>query len=168
MPRRTIRADYCHLSHMATTNPDVHNALIEYAGKVTAFYQEANPGLYAVHQSLMGKVLKEYRVGNETFTSGVVNKNSVLPYHFDNGNFENVWSCMLWFMWQIRGGLLCCPEYDLKFVPRDNSLFMFDGQQLLHGVTPIQRLHRRAYRYSIVYYSMKQMWNCQPLSAELA
>lgn len=44
---------------------------------------------------------------------------------------------------------------------------MFDGQGLLHGVTPIFKKTARAVRYSIVYYSMRQMWNCLPITDEL-
>lgn len=52
------------------------------------------------------------------------------------------------------------PEYNACFELKDNSLLMFDGQSLIHGVTPIRRKTRDAHRFSIVFYSMQQMWNC--------
>jgi hypothetical protein len=45
---------------------------------------------------------------------------------------------------------------------------MFDGQSVLHGVTPITKTNPDAVRYSIVYYSLQQIWNCLPLSEEVA
>jgi hypothetical protein len=45
---------------------------------------------------------------------------------------------------------------------------MFDGQELLHGVTPIKQLSEHARRYTIVFYSLVGMWSCLPLDEELA
>ena len=44
---------------------------------------------------------------------------------------------------------------------------MFDGQGIMHGVTPITYESPLSYRYSIVYYSLKQMWKCLTIDEEL-
>lgn len=75
---------------------------------------------------------------------------------------------MLVFKRDIVGGHLSCPEYGLGFKLKNNSLLMFDGQSILHGVTPIQKKSASAYRYSIVYYSLQQMWKCMSVDEELA
>lgn len=110
---------------------------------------------------------KDYVIQDSAFTSGIINKNNPLKYHFDRGNFVDVWSNMLVFKHRIEGGFLSCPEFDIGFELKHNSLLMFDGQGILHGVTPIKRHGPESYRYSIVYYSMRQMWQCRPLGEEI-
>ena len=48
------------------------------------------------------------------------------------------------------------------------SISIFDGQQILHGVTPIVKQFEDAHRFTVVYYALQAMWNCEPLCAELA
>lgn len=171
MPRRTLRNDFCHIAQLALENPAAHKAISDYADHVSTWYQRYNPTLHAKHEALMQeKISQDYRMPDapqSVFTSGIINKDNALPYHFDAGNFRDVWSCMLVFKRDVEGGFLSCPELDMGFRLKNNSLFMFEGQSLLHGVTPIRRLSRRAYRYSIVYYSLQQIWKCLPITDEL-
>ncbi len=44
---------------------------------------------------------------------------------------------------------------------------MFDGQSILHGVTPINKVSPKGYRFSIVYYTLKRMWQCLEVDEEL-
>lgn len=60
------------------------------------------------------------------------------------------------------------PEYNIGFECAHNTAMMFDGQESLHGVTPIKRESEMSRRYSIVYYSLRQIWNCLPLDEEIA
>jgi len=113
------------------------------------------------------KVLKDYQIENTPFTSGIINKDNQLKYHFDTGNFKDVYSCMLGFKEDILGGYLALPEYNCAFEIEDNSLFIFDGQNILHGVTPFEKLTEKSYRYTIVYYSLKRMWQCLPINDEV-
>jgi hypothetical protein len=171
MPRRPLRNDFCHISQLALENADSHYAVCAYAEQISTWYQRYNPALFAQHEGLMQeKIAQDYRLPDapkSIFTSGVVNKNNSLPYHFDAGNFKDVWSCMLVFKNQTAGGHLSVPELDIGFELKNNSLFMFDGQGILHGVTPIKLLSRKAYRYSVVYYSLQQMWKCLPITDEI-
>ena len=59
------------------------------------------------------------------------------------------------------------PEFGIGIALRDKSILYFDGQGILHGVTPIKRISKQSKRYSIVYYSLKGMWNCLPLNDEM-
>jgi hypothetical protein len=167
-PRITIRRDFCTATSLATQQPNDHAIIVDYAAKVANYYQSLNPSLYEKHlQDTDVNVIGDYRVKNSPFTSGIINKNNPLKYHFDTGNFKDVWSCMLVFKSHVSGGYLSVPEYGLGFELKNNSLFMFDGQSLLHGVTPIQKQSPKAFRYSIVYYSLREMWNCLPITDEL-
>lgn len=168
LPRVKIRRDYCTASLMAREDPEAHALILSYAERVSTYYQKYNPELYAEHQRQVQSVLSDYRVGGTSvFTSGIINKDNPLPYHHDAGNFPRVWSNMLVFKHKIAGGYLSVPEYDVGFELKDNSLLMFDGQSILHGVTPIRRQHPKSHRYSVVFYSMQQLWNCLPPEQEV-
>lgn len=60
------------------------------------------------------------------------------------------------------------PEFGLGFEIKNSSLLIFDGQSILHGVTPIRRESENSYRYTVVFYTLLQMWKCEPLDKELA
>ena len=170
MPRNTIRRDFCTVSAMASESPDAHALVCAYGEDVCdQFYEAVNPVLYAEHKrQTETNVVGDFRIKQSVFTSGIINYNNPLKYHFDTGNFKDVWSNMLVFKHRVAGGFLSTPQFGLGFKLRHNSLFMFDGQSILHGVTPINRQSPDAFRYSVVYYSLRQMWNCEPLGAEVA
>jgi hypothetical protein len=167
-PRAVIRGDFCTATSMATEHPAEHDLVVRGAHLVGRRYRMADRGLYERHQALANdKVLPEYHLEDEVFTSGIINENNPLAYHFDAGNFRNVWSGMLAFRHQTTHGYLALPAYNLAVAIAHKSLFLFDGQGILHGVTPIKLLSEDAKRYSIVYYSLRGMWNCDPLGTEL-
>lgn len=168
-PRLALRKDFCSPTSLAVKQPQQHAAVCRYGQMIAGLYHEYQPEAYAEHKKILdAKVLDEYGIKDTPFTSGIINKNNPLKYHFDSGNFKNVYSCMAVFKIDVEGGHLSLPEYNIGFKLPHKSVFMFDGQSILHGVTPIRRLSTRATRYSIVYYSLKQMWNCLPLTEELA
>lgn len=167
-PRSTLRKDFCATTSLAQEFPKQHAEICKGAAVVGKLYGQFNPELYKTHKEISdGKVRPEWRLEESPFTSGIANKDNQLRYHFDSGNFANVWSAMLVFKNQITGGHLSVPEYDLCFELKDHSALMFDGQGLLHGVTPFKKLTPEAYRFTIVYYSLRQMWNCLSPTDEL-
>lgn len=167
-PRKTLRKDFCGATSLAVEDPLSHSALCDAARVCEGLYRHYNPSLYERHREVVAnKVLAEYHLRNTVFTSGIANKNNPLPYHFDRGNFASVWSAMLVFKGPgLEGGYLNCPQYGLAFALPDHSLFMFDGQGLLHGVTPML-VPPESYRFSVVYYSLRQMWRCETPAGEL-
>jgi hypothetical protein len=167
-PRVAVRNDYCHATSLAVESPSVHAHICALGKGVDALYARFNPGLHEEHATQVAKVLPEWRIRDSVFTSGIINQNNILPYHHDAGNFTNVWSNMLVFKSRVEGGHLVVPEYDCAFEVADHTLLMFDGQRLLHGVTPMQKLSPKGFRYSIVYYALKEMWACLPPDEERA
>jgi len=166
-PRNTVRKDFCSSTSLALESPKEHQIVCDYAKKVASLYSETAPDVYQQHKELADKVLKDWTITDSPFTSGIINKNNPLKYHYDSGNFNNVYSCMLAFKHNVSGGYLALPEYDCALEIGNNSVLIFDGQSILHGVTPIKYLSDDAYRYTIVYYSLKRMWDCLPLSEEI-
>jgi hypothetical protein len=75
---------------------------------------------------------------------------------------------MVGFKSNVKGGHLAIPEYDIGLEIANNSVVLFDGQKICHGVTPITLKSKNAYRYTVVYYTLQQMWKCQPITEEVA
>ena len=167
-PRKIVQGkEACHTAAMTHEFPAASTAVCSLASRVAAYYQMFNPAAFARHQETVAQVLPMWRLGESPFTSGIVNKDNQLPYHYDAGNFKGVWSNMICLKDGIEGGNLSCPELDATFVLKNNSIIMFDGQGLLHGVTPFKKKRPRSYRYTVVYYSLAAMWMCKPPEEEI-
>lgn len=168
-PRVALRRDFCTATSLSAEDPAANELVCSFGDRIEQIYREHFPATYQVHAGLAReKILPEWKIGDSPFTSGIINKNNPLKYHFDAGNFEQVCSLMLGFKRDVVGGHLSCPELGIGFEIANNSLLIFDGQSILHGVTPIKRLTPSAYRYTVVYYTLKGMWNCAPLTEEIA
>ena len=169
-PRSPIRGEYCSSTSLATENPEVHARVCNLALDIEKYYEKYSPKVYAEHKAETDSKIKDiYKIqGKSLFTSGIINKNNPLKYHFDSGNFNGVYSMMIVFKSGIQGGYLSLPEYGIGLELPNNAVLMFDGQSILHGVTPITKTTPESHRFSIVYYSLKQMWKCLALDEELA
>lgn len=167
-PRKTLTRDYCSSSMMSHNNPLAHAAVCKFGETLATYYKKLVPQVYADHEmEVKYKVRKEWIIENTPFTSGIINKDSALRYHFDTGNFKNVYSNMLALKRGVSGGHLALPEYNVGLDISDNSILLFDGQKILHGVTPIHKVSPEAYRYTIVYYTLQKMWKCVSPQGEL-
>ena len=169
-PRLPLRKDFCSATAMATKFPKQHSVICKFASELAKCYEKFFPETLKKHYALASeKVSDDWKIPNSPFTSGIVNKNNPLKYHHDAGNFKNVLSNMIVLKRGVVGGRLACPEYNVKFECDDNHLVIFDGAQILHGVTPILKPEDdvNCYRYSVVYYSLEQMWNCQNVNEEV-
>jgi len=168
-PREKIRNDMCTSTSLVTENPQEHRVICEFANQLTEYYKTYCGEIFDDHLAIANeKILPEWKIGSTPFSSGIVNRNNALHYHFDSGNFKNVYSNMVGFKSNVKGGYLAIPEYNIGLEIANNSVVLFDGQKILHGVTPIKKMNKDAYRYTIVYYTLQQMWKCEPLTEELA
>lgn len=168
-PKLVLRgAETCRDAKLAQEDPEAHATVAGLADVVEREYRRWNPAAYAQHEEAVDKVLPEWRLQDGVFTSGIINRNNKLPYHYDRGNFPGCWSNMLVFKRHCAGGDLVCPELDLAFRLRDHSLLMFDGQALLHGVSPFRITRPDGHRFTVVFYSLKQMWRCETRDESVA
>ena len=162
VPRNPRRgANYCHVTSLAEENPGAHAAAMFFGRRLARLYQKWCPRMYEKHRNLSEeKIHDTWRIKETPYTSGIINSDNPLAYHYDAGNFQDVYSNMVCITGNITGGNLSIPYYDIRLRIRNGSVVIFNGQKLLHGVTPIIKTHPRGYRYTIVYYTLKQMWNC--------
>lgn len=167
MPRRPLgRGDFCAASVLDRDRPEAVKIVEDFVSPLVDMYRQINPALVKLHESLADKILPEWRI-HGLYSSGIINKDNLLPYHFDSGNIEACWSIMPVFKKDVEGGHLSIPQLNLCIELQDKTCLMFDGQQYLHGVTPFNKLTQGAYRYSVVYYTLKQLWECLPFDEEL-
>ena len=169
MPRLELRNKPCRISSLANDDVRSHQLLEQWTSKVAEVYRDFAPEAAELHKAqTQEKVREEFHLAKSMFTSGIVNKSSQLPYHFDSGNFKGAWSAMLGLKQYVKGGYLVIPAYDIALEISDGSLSFFDGQQQLHGVTPIKRINRKGERYTVVWYSLQKLWSCLTAKEELA
>lgn len=167
-PRVAMRHDYCTVTSMALNHKKQHHIITSFAKELVGFYSEYFPEQYEFHtKTVEEKVMQDWTIGGSPFTSGIVNKNNQLKYHLDSGNFKGVLSNMVVFKKDVDGGHLIIPELDIALEVEDNTLTIFNGQDIVHGVSTIEYRNTQAYRYSIVYYSLEQMWKCEPIGEEV-
>ena len=168
-PRDTIRKDYCSSSALAREQPKYHAIVANFGRNLAKYYKQHAPEIYEEHLKIAeDKVLPEWRILGSPFTSGIINKDTQLNYHHDAGNFKNVYSNMIAFRDKCKGGHLCFPKYDCALEIEDSSLTFFDGQKIMHGVTPFEMTSQGGYRITVVYYTLQQMWKCLEVTKEVA
>ncbi len=168
-PRIALRRDFCTATSLANEEKNATEIIRDYGLKFKELYKAHFPDVYAQHEQwAQEKVRDEWKIKGTPFTSGIINKNNPLKYHFDAGNIKNVMSCMVGIKHNVGGGHLSIPELGVGLEICDQSLTIFDGQSWLHGVTPIKKLSANAYRYTVVYYTLHQMWKCEELTKEVA
>lgn len=168
-PREKIRKDFCSSTALSFEDPEAHEYVCNFGTSVASYYKKYCPEIFVKHmKETKGKVSKEWVIHGSPFTSGVINRNNPLKYHYDSGNFEQVYSNMVAFKKDCRGGHLAVPEYNIGLEIGNKSIVFFDGQALIHGVTPFRLTSPEGYRYTVVYYTLKAMWQCRPVTEELA
>lgn len=167
-PRLQVKNLACRLTSLGVQQPEPHAEICR-AGKIAYDqYLSVNPSLAQRHMEITDeKVLQLWKIHETPFTSGIANHNNPLLYHYDTGNYKGVWSAMFVLKSSVTGGHLSIPELDSRLECSDCTLVLFDGQSLLHGVTPIKKESPKGYRYSVVYYSLQNMWHCETITDEL-
>lgn len=170
-PANRLKDNFCSQASMAETAPKANSVFKEFGIEIAKVYRDVFPEIYAQNLIEINKkdkeILPEYILEETPFTSGIVNKENALAYHYDKGNFAGMQSAMIVLCNNIQGGHLVLPEYDIAFRIQNNTLVLFDGQKVLHGVSKIVKSNPRGYRYSIVYYSMKELWKCLTKEEEI-
>jgi hypothetical protein len=168
-PRKPFQTrEACRPTSLSYEQPNEHDVLVRTADRLSQIMRQIAPDVYEKDAQETAEVDKEWRISEDSlWTSGVINKTSTLPYHYDGNNF-NMWSAMPVVRRGIRGGALSMPEYSVTVECRDGWVLFFPGYRYLHGVTPIVHTAKDAYRYSVVYYCLRGMKDCFTYAVEQA
>lgn len=170
LPRIAVRGAACRLTYNTLKHHGLHTKVAAFSHFLSGIYARYLPEEYERNNQLIqGNVEPDYILGDETtpFTTANFNINHAIRYHTDTGNFRGVYSNVLILKKGVVGGFLACPEFDLAFEQGDGALAIFDGQAILHGVTPIKKTHPAGYRCSTVFYALETMKHCYPFQQEL-
>jgi|HubBroStandDraft_1064217.scaffolds.fasta_scaffold136639_2 hypothetical protein len=166
--RALPRWDHCTSATLDQNFPEASKALSALGRKLEREYSAIAPGVFAHHVAQAGRLLDDWRLeGSACFTGGVINRDCAIGWHFDTGNFTATFSAMPVFRQHMDGGELCVPELGVYLTTPDGTAVFFDGQSLLHGVTPLTARRHDAHRFSVVYYSERKLWNCLPPALEV-
>ncbi len=129
-------------------------------------YKKHSPQAYDRQKTYVEGIKPHWRIANTIFTSGIVNLNYNINYHYDAANWKDVHSAMLVLSGGHEGGRLILPKYKAGLELKDKSVLIFNGSNVLHGVTPL-RLPENGYRISIVFYAMKNLCKCGTYDEEM-
>jgi hypothetical protein len=102
----------------------------------------------------------DWRIAGTLWTSGIINNTAALPMHKDSSNVKDSWSAMLSARSNMGGGMLYLADYDTYLAVPNGSISIFDGQSVVHGVTPLTSTGPDPYRYTLVSYSKAAMRRC--------
>lgn len=161
--------DFCSSSDLHFTDMGMVRYLEELVLIMQGIYREHAPEVFAMHKKWTDEnVLPCWHLGGTPFTSGIINNGNALRYPRDIGNIPGAWSNMLVLKHNLAsdesGGNLCLPEFDSELIFTNGSMLMFNGAELMHGVTPYKKARPSGNRYSIVFYTLQKMQSC--LTAE--
>lgn len=167
-PRISLRNDYCRSCKNNFNYKSQFNLLKKELKELENFYKETNSDVYLSHKrEVHGNVLEEYFFDKKSvFTQCIVNKNNVLAYHKDQGNFDGYWSVQITMKDKnLDGGYLVFPDYRFAVECKNNSFLFFYNTKEIHGVTPIKTVGGN--RITVVFYSIKNMKNCLSVDKEI-
>lgn len=168
IPRNPIRDDYCHITNQSKKEKDNFCLSLELNLMVAEFYKKLDmPMYYNAMEHVSAQILEDYRLVKTPWTNCNVNMNQVIKYHKDSGNIKSDFSNVIIIKDGVKGGYLACPEIGLTFAQEDGFMVFFDGQSILHGVTPCTFMNKDSYRCSIVLYTLENLRLCYPYEQEL-
>lgn len=159
MPRNPVRCDWCRVTSQSKKDPYLYRLATRYAEIVEKMYPD---------QIGIGFVSDDWTMGDSRFCSLNVNVNFAIKYHTDSGNVKGMKSNVFIYRKGCTGGRLVVPGARLAFEQKMGALIIFDGYNITHGVTQIQKTSNDFMRSSIVLYTMHRMAHCLPPSEEIA
>tara|TARA_R110002126_G_C10430917_1_gene498148 strand:+ start:1120 stop:1635 length:516 start_codon:yes stop_codon:yes gene_type:complete len=144
--------------------------MFNFASKtLTPIYKKHRPTDYKeAMQHVAENIHPDWVSSSKTpFLTANINVNHAIRYHRDAGNIRNSYSNVLILKRDLVGGHLVLPEYNVVLSQNDRFLVLFNGQDLIHGVTPIKPDGPNPQRASLVWYTLGGMTHCQTPEDEL-
>jgi hypothetical protein len=166
-----FKHEACRSTPFMVDEPELAATVLALADFGGAWLEETLPAVARRNRVGVAPVHADWRLTpgpGRQWTSGVINRNSPMPYHRDRNNFPT-WSIQACVRSHTGGGLLSIPEYGLHVPCDDGTLFAFWGQRYVHGVTPLlPRPRVAAYRFTAVFYALRGMKDCASAAYEAA
>jgi hypothetical protein len=147
--------------------PDAAELIYDFVYTAERRFREHAPDAYRQSaEAVLEAVPNAWLIRGTPWTSGIINNTAALPFHKDSGNIRGSWSAMIACRHGIDGGMLYLADYDVYLAVPHGSISIFDGQSVLHGVTPFTVTSHDAWRYTLVAYAKSGMKSCAPNPAD--
>lgn len=141
--------------------PEASDVLLDAAIQMDELFAEVAPREHRRSTDLVEDLIAPcWRLGDTPWTSGIINNNASLPYHQDSGNIKGSWSAMLGARKSCDGGWLHLVDYDVWLTIPNGSVTIFDGQSIMHGVSPFRLTHPSGHRFTCVWYAKRLIGKC--------
>jgi len=147
--------------------PGCYRLFCELAQDLMGYIEKYNPERYLEQLNQSYQIHERWKLPNTFFTGGNINDTANLDYHYDKGNFKDCWSAMAVFRRDTVGGNLAIPALNCELQIEDETFVLFDGQSMLHAVTPITKTKLKGRRFSVVFYGLQQLKNAGTYDEEL-
>jgi len=154
----------CSRSQFNVEYPDAMTVLAEFCRVSEHVFRTQATEVYnrTAESIVKTQIPDAWRIAGTPWTSGIINKTATLPYHRDQANIPKSWSAMLGCRRGVEGGLLHLADYDVYLPINHGSITIFDGQSVVHGVSPITSITPAGWRYTVVTYAKSMMRHCCP------
>ena len=162
-PQPMLQVSGCQTCGGAAYTPAPHSELCAAAAEIADAFTAALPEEAQAQTEIARVVPEGWHLPGRMWTSGVLNRNSPMPYHFDKNNIKDSWSAMVVFRQFTRGGHLHLPNLTLDdgrpvvLECADGDILFFNGQKEFHGVTPITFRRDGGYLFTAVYYTVRTL-----------
>jgi hypothetical protein len=169
IPARVNRTSFCNVGSVLSKDEALHYKLCDEISQILEdVFEYFLPSWHKIAHHVFDEanINPDYQMAFSIFTTAIINKNSQQTFHYDNSNLKNALSAMLTLKNDVSGGYLVFPEYDFALKTSTGSLTFFYGKEILHGVSPIKYHSKNAYRYTIVFYTMKELAKCKSVKNE--
>ncbi len=168
VPRHHRRGNFCKRGVLSKM-PLQAKVLEELAQIMSATLQKYFPSYYHLADRLPKSnnpkwfIQPRLFMANSVYTSGIVNYNNPIGYHYDTANMSGVFSTMLVLRNGMDGGYLVLPKYRIAIECKDGYAVIFDGKKIMHGVSELipNEMVEKPYRISIVVYITKSLTACE-------
>lgn len=169
-PPQPIRRRYgCSRSQFNTDHPEATATLGEFCRLAEhVFRTHATEVFESTTEAVLSNIGVPWRIVGTPWTSGIINQTAALPYHTDKGNVPRSWSAMLGARHNVADGYLHLADYNCYLPVEHGSISIFDGQSVVHGVTPMRVTGSHAQRVTVVVYAKNDMCKCSANPADEA
>lgn len=167
-PPQPMRKRYgCSRSRFDTDYPAAMEQVAKFTLLAEWVFRTFAPDVHQRTGEMVRRVIHDdWRIERTLWSSGIINNTAALPMHMDSGNIPGSWSAMLGCRHQMDAGFLYLADYDCYLTIPHGSITIFDGQSVVHGVTPMQPVGPDAVRYTLVTYAKTGMRGCAPCRSD--
>lgn len=173
-PANPRKENFCHQAPLMYNSGEHYPTIIQTAQAMDKAFKKAMPSYYKLAQGLLAldkperRIYPRFIIPNTIYTTGIINLNNELVYHYDKANMNGFLSVLLTLRSGMGGGYLVFPEYRMAVECKDGYILIFNGHKLLHGVSQLitNKMAMNSYRYSIVCYTWEKMTKCYETQEE--